>query len=234
MERRIANMSDEEFVREFATSESELLREVSRRMAILVDEAEGVESEHLETIKEYEEEAERDQKRFEEQEELLIEKTTEIENLTKELTMLEEQIEKLADRVGAVEKEQNTTNELLAQILDAIKGGGLPPAEAPALVVNNDNTPKEGPKVEQKNMADTKPEVAAPEEEKEPANGDTYTQSDAIKALTEVAKIADRDAAFAIVKKYAVGPVNINNVPDDKLVDIMNDCADVTRQSEAA
>ena len=51
--------------------------------------------------------------------------------------MLEQQIEKLTSRVAALESEAKTTNNLLTDILVAIREGGLPPAPSVAVAVDN-------------------------------------------------------------------------------------------------
>ncbi|MCR9236184.1 MAG: hypothetical protein NXI17_05890 [Alphaproteobacteria bacterium] len=138
--------------------------------------------------------------------------------------MLEQQIEKLTERVGAVESKQDKTNELLADILDAIRdSGSVPPATAKVakapkstrkveLVADNDT----GGEVQQEKVAEL-PKGAEPETVE-------TSVDDARDALLGIQERHGREAAVKIVEQFTGGTRKLSDIPADKYSDVLAAC----------
>lgn len=129
--------------------------------------------------------------------------------------MLEQQIEKLTERVGFVEQGQARTNELLAQILAAIREGGLPPAPSVTVAVDNtvNDEPIEEAPVEQ---ADDASEDAAP-----------ATIEDVRDALMNYRDAHGKDATVDLMARFipeGSKPI-VSEIPKDKYADVIVACA---------
>lgn len=136
--------------------------------------------------------------------------------------MLEHQIEKLTERVAAVEARQTRTNELLADILAAIRVSG----EA------------EEPVVETKPSSDAGKKNASSmtEKPKEPAaetdgNDEMITLEDARSVLVTLSKAHGRAAALEVLDQF--GAKKIGDMKPGDYSALLEACADYG-QKEAA
>lgn len=132
--------------------------------------------------------------------------------------MLEQQIEKLTSRVAALESEAKTTNNLLTDILVAIREGGLPPAPTVAVAVAVDNTQDD--KAEDK-PAETK---AKPAKAKKPK---AATVEDVREALMNYRDAHGKDATVELMTDFlpkGAKPV-VAEIAEDKYADLIAACA---------
>ncbi len=125
--------------------------------------------------------------------------------------MIEEQLSKIEKRMAELEAKQETTNGLLADILSAIRDGGLPPAPKMA-AEEGDEKPK---KVANASKSPKKVENAVP------------SIDDVRAALTTFKDANDRDATIELMQRYlpeGAKPV-VSEIPTDKYGDILAEIA---------
>ena len=127
--------------------------------------------------------------------------------------MLEQQIEKLNERVASLEGKQDRSNDLLADILSAIRHGGLPPA--PSVAVAVDNTAEE--------QTDE-----APAEQEGDANEDVAgaTVEDVRDALMNYRDVHGKDATVELMSQFlpkGAKPV-VGGIPEAKFGDVIAAC----------
>ncbi len=148
--------------------------------------------------------------------------TTPIE---KETTMLETQIERLTERVAAVETKQDRTNELLGEILNAIREGGTTPP-APAQIV------KARPVSGKKTKAGKPGAVAEPTKDEGEKEAPLILE-DVREALMEVKEKHGREAAVEIVEQFSGGMRKVSAIPEDKYSDVLAACGALDRKEAA-
>ena len=129
--------------------------------------------------------------------------------------MLETQIEKLTARVAAVESKQDRTNELLSDILFALReGGATPPQPTQIVEMKAKATPKKS--------TESKEPIAvvgpAQNDEKEVIS---YTREDVCDAYKRAHGKYGKQVATGVVKKIAGDIVNITKVPESKFAAII-------------
>jgi hypothetical protein len=130
--------------------------------------------------------------------------------------MLEQQIEKLTSRVAALESEAKTTNNLLTDILVAIREGGLPPA--PSVAVAVDNT--------QDDKAEDKP-VEAKAKTPKAKKPKAATVEDVREALMNYRDAHGKDATVELMTDFlpkGAKPV-VAEIAEDKYADLIAACA---------
>lgn len=140
--------------------------------------------------------------------------------------MLEERVAELADRLSAVEGEIKNTNSLLAEILDALRGGGLtPPAKpdeaevetAPAKVeaiakeADNSNEPEPVAEAEPTSVQDFAEEAAAA----------SYDLDDVRAAFLEARESVGKETAIGAITDITGAIKNISHVPKDKFAAVI-------------
>lgn len=124
--------------------------------------------------------------------------------------MLETQIEKLTERVGAVELKQDRTNELLGAILSALREGGTtPPQPAQVAEVKAKATPKKSKKPEEP--------IAVVEAVPDNSNDEvSYTFADVCESYKHVKEQYSKQVATDIVKRIAGDVANVMKIPESK------------------
>jgi predicted RNase H-like nuclease (RuvC/YqgF family) len=137
-------------------------------------------------------------------------KTANANQIEKEGIMLEQQIEKLTERVGAVEEQQSRTNELLGEILIVLRDGGANSPEPVQAAKAVKSTPKKTKK--------PKPEIV-PEAEAEPEH--EYTLDDVRTAFIDAKERDGKDRALRIVEDVAGEVKNITKVPVEKYAELV-------------